>query len=120
MALSSARHNPSILSIRFPTMSAVTHSLTADDAKFRDDKPEVEHREGDATDSSPEPASFLDMEYDNDDQEPELHARTYVALAALFVLNYVQVFALNGPPSVVGHHSLTPEQKRADLGSHTA
>ncbi|RSH79191.1 uncharacterized protein EHS24_001230 [Apiotrichum porosum] len=84
-------------------MSAVTHSLTADDAKFRDDKPEVEHREGDATDSSPEPASFLDMEYDNDDQEPELHARTYVALAALFVLNYVQVFALNGPPSVLSY-----------------
>ena len=35
------------------------------------------------------------------DEEPELHARTYLALAAMFLLNLVQVFALQGPPAVV-------------------
>lgn len=31
------------------------------------------------------------LRYDDIEEEPELHARTYVALAALFVLNMVQV-----------------------------
>lgn len=35
------------------------------------------------------------------DEEPELHARTYLALAAMFLLNMVQVLALQGPPTVV-------------------
>lgn len=37
-----------------------------------------------------------------DDQQPELHARTYFALAAMFLLNLVQVFGLMGPPAGVG------------------
>lgn len=36
-----------------------------------------------------------------DDQQPELHARTYCALAAMFLLNLVQVFCLMGPPAGV-------------------
>jgi hypothetical protein len=36
-----------------------------------------------------------------EDEEPELHAQTYFALAAMFLLNLVQVFALLGPPTVV-------------------
>jgi hypothetical protein len=39
--------------------------------------------------------------YGNDDEEPELHARTYIALAAMLSLNLVQVVALQGPPAVV-------------------
>jgi hypothetical protein len=39
--------------------------------------------------------------YDDVDEEPELHARTYIALLSMFALNFVQVFALQGPPSVV-------------------
>ncbi|KAJ5762326.1 uncharacterized protein N7511_005708 [Penicillium nucicola] len=39
-----------------------------------------------------------DFVYDND-EEPELHAQTYFALAAMFLLNLVQVFGLLGPPS---------------------
>ena len=35
--------------------------------------------------------------YDDVDQEPELGARTYIALGAFFLLNYVQVYALQGP-----------------------
>lgn len=38
--------------------------------------------------------------YDGD-EEPEIHMRTWVALAAMFLLNLVQVFALQGPPAVV-------------------
>jgi hypothetical protein len=47
------------------------------------------------------PDSAADLVYDNDDEEPELHMRTYVALLAMFFLNLVQVFALQGPPAVV-------------------
>ncbi len=42
--------------------------------------------------------------YDEDEEEPEIHARTYFALAAMFFLNYVQVFALQGPPAIVSDH----------------
>lgn len=36
-----------------------------------------------------------------EDKEPELHAQTYFALAAMFLLNLVQVFGLLGPPAAV-------------------
>lgn len=39
--------------------------------------------------------------YDDDEHEPELRGRTYYALAAMFLLNLVQVLALQGPPTVV-------------------
>lgn len=35
------------------------------------------------------------------DVEPKLHVRTYIALAAMVLLNYIQVLALQGPPAVV-------------------
>jgi hypothetical protein len=41
------------------------------------------------------------INYDQVDEEPELHARTYLALVAMFLLNMVQVIALSGPPAVV-------------------
>ena len=39
--------------------------------------------------------------YNAVDEEPEIHMRTWIALAAMFLLNLVQVFALQGPPAVV-------------------
>ncbi len=39
--------------------------------------------------------------YDDVEEEPELHMRTYIALASMFLLNLVQVFALQGTPAVV-------------------
>lgn len=42
--------------------------------------------------------------YDNVDVEPELHLRTYLALASVILLNYVQVIALQSPPAVVSIH----------------
>jgi hypothetical protein len=49
--------------------------------------------------------SYLDSSknpvYDHDDEEPAIHAQTWFALAAMFFLNTIQVFALLGPPAVV-------------------
>ena len=53
----------------------------------------------DHVDHVPEVAANL--VYDDNDELPELHLRTYFALAAMFLLNMVQVFALQGPPAVV-------------------
>lgn len=39
--------------------------------------------------------------YADEEQEPELHARTYVAVASMFLLNLVQLVALQGPPALV-------------------
>jgi hypothetical protein len=49
--------------------------------------------------------SSVNLEYNDDEEEPEIHARTYVALAAMFLLNLVQVVALQGPPAIVGFQS---------------
>lgn len=45
--------------------------------------------------------SESNLVYDDVDEEPELHARTWLALGAMFLLNLVQVVALQGPPAVV-------------------
>lgn len=39
--------------------------------------------------------------YENVDEEPVIHIRTWIALASMFLMNFVQTFALQGPPSVV-------------------
>ena len=39
--------------------------------------------------------------YDEAEMEPKFHARTWIALVAFFLLNFVQVVALQGPASVV-------------------
>lgn len=49
--------------------------------------------------NSPEEAKNLS--YNDDEEEPEIHMRTWVALGAMWLLNYVQVVALQGPPAVV-------------------
>lgn len=55
--------------------------------------------------------------YNDNEEEPELHARTYFALAAMFTLNLVQVVALQGPPAVVSrqhklNHSPLPRYSK--------
>lgn len=49
--------------------------------------------------NSPEEAKNLS--YNDDEEEPEIHMRTWVALGAMWLLNFVQVVALQGPPAVV-------------------
>ena len=39
--------------------------------------------------------------YEEEEEVPKLHARTFIALAAFFLLNYTQVVALQGPATVV-------------------
>lgn len=39
--------------------------------------------------------------YDLAELEPEVHLRTYLAVASMIVINFVQVLALQGPPTVV-------------------
>ena len=41
------------------------------------------------------------LTYDLVGEEPEVHFRTYLATAAMFLLNLVQVVALRGPPIAV-------------------
>ncbi|KEF63228.1 uncharacterized protein A1O9_01205 [Exophiala aquamarina CBS 119918] len=43
--------------------------------------------------------SELNLTYDDIDEEPSLHVRTYIALAAMFMLNLAQMVALQGPPT---------------------
>ncbi|KAJ9612106.1 hypothetical protein H2200_003703 [Cladophialophora chaetospira] len=43
------------------------------------------------------------LHYDEVDEEPKLHARTWIALAAMLLLNMVQVVALVGPPAVLSY-----------------
>ena len=55
--------------------------------------PEVKHLDNVNTDSG-------NLVYE-DEEEPEIHLPTYLALIAMFFLNLVQVFALQGPSAVV-------------------
>lgn len=48
-----------------------------------------------------EEALETDLVYADENEEPVFHRRTYIALLALFILNYVQIVALNGPPGIV-------------------
>jgi hypothetical protein len=56
-----------------------------------------EHKEGIQT-VQPTQVATLDQE---EELEPELHARTWIALAAFFLLNFTQVASLQGPTAVV-------------------
>ncbi|KAK5325610.1 hypothetical protein LTR93_003830 [Exophiala xenobiotica] len=45
--------------------------------------------------------SGQNLTFDEQELEPELHARTWIALAAFFLLNFTQVVALQGPSAVL-------------------
>ena len=53
------------------------------------------------------------------EEEPEIHMRTWIALASMFLLNLVQVFALQGPPAVVSGLQLQSDQPLILCSSHT-
>ena len=55
--------------------------------------PEAQHMEKSVTEEN--------LSYDDPEEEPEIHVRTWIALASMFFLNLAQVFALQGPPAVV-------------------
>ena len=39
--------------------------------------------------------------WNNEDEVPELHLRTWIALGAMLILQFVQLLALQSPPAVV-------------------
>ncbi|KAL1653567.1 hypothetical protein SLS61_003713 [Didymella pomorum] len=43
----------------------------------------------------------LNFHYEEVDEEPELHMRTWIAIAAVCVMNLVQTIAVQGPPAVI-------------------
>ena len=55
--------------------------------------------------SKHEPSETEEVEgnliYNNAEEEPELHLRTWIAVSSMILLNFIQVFALQGPPVVV-------------------
>ncbi|OBU00219.2 hypothetical protein VE01_01673 [Pseudogymnoascus verrucosus] len=53
--------------------------------------------------SASPPSLDANLVYDNDEEEPEIHTRTYLALLAMFTLNLVRVLALQGPPAVLSY-----------------
>jgi len=78
--------------------SAPDHDLSADEKQ--DFSMKEKHLE-----NSPEESKNLS--YNDDEEEPEIHMRTWVALGAMWLLNYVQVVALQGPPAVVSLNCLS-------------
>lgn len=77
-------------------------------------------------DERPEPSNSSDLEkstgppsgnlvYDNVDEEPVIHLRTWIALASMFLMNFVQTFALQGPPSVVSKAPFSSPQENLRL-----
>lgn len=72
------------------------------------DKPGSRHIEGNSLTSELEekvvslsPQTEANLTYEYGDEEPEIHARTWIAVAAMCLLNFVQIIALQGPPVVV-------------------
>ncbi|CAM1503636.1 Fc.00g012270.m01.CDS01 [Cosmosporella sp. VM-42] len=59
--------------------------------------PEAQHHEKIPDDVKVE----LNLTYSAVDEEPEIHFRTYIAVAAMLILNFVQIIALQGPPLVL-------------------
>ncbi|EXJ67988.1 uncharacterized protein A1O5_08602 [Cladophialophora psammophila CBS 110553] len=52
--------------------------------------------------------------YDDAEHEPELHLRTWIALVAMFLLNYVIVFALLSPPAVLSYIGTSLHNTRSE------
>lgn len=92
---------PSITQVAMASVAAASDSVHSDSKQSQSPVPAIQekpptvglHHEH-ASDPTP------DFVYE-DEEEPEFHTRTYFALIAMFLLNFVQVLALQGPPAVV-------------------
>lgn len=65
------------------------------------DHGQYELKEAEQVDLSAQNSTF-----DEEEVEPELHARIWITLVAFFMLNYTQVVALQGPSAVVSTSDL--------------
>lgn len=57
-------------------------------------------RQEDGLNEKSNSSSQVNLVYSDASQEPEIHLRTYIAVVAMLLLNYVQIIALQGPPLV--------------------
>jgi hypothetical protein len=74
----------------------------AADAINKDRAVRAEHTENVEKESA---EHFPDVAYDDEDTAPQLHWRTYLALASMCLLQYTSMIALIGPPTAVGSSS---------------
>lgn len=74
---------------------------TTSASKEADGATQTRQNEDTFGDEKGKPASEVNLVYNDIDEEPEIHFRTYIAVAAMLILNYVQIIALQGPPVVV-------------------
>lgn len=84
-------------------MAATTNAYPVDNTRQDSFYGETEKHEEEYVDRVADPSRIdrADMTYLGEDEEPELHLRTYIAISALFILNYVQLVALTGAPALV-------------------
>lgn len=86
------------------TNSSQTGAIDA--TKTEHDHLEIPVHKHTADNSEKAPSTIDDnLVYDDAEEEPEIHIRTWVAVAAMFLLNLVQILALLGPPVVVSQPS---------------
>lgn len=77
---------------------------TTNATKEVDGATQTRHNEDVISDEKSKTASEVNLVYNDIEEEPEIHFRTYVAVAAMLILNYVQIIALQGPPVVVSRN----------------
>ena len=78
--------------IRVDNCGKMPQSNADDDEKLSAPEKHLEHVD-----------TMENLVYDDAEQEPELHFRTWVALAAMWLYNFVIVFALLSPAAVVSN-----------------
>ncbi len=83
-----------------PDVHAQVQPATHTDTKEQDGCQTQEVESVDRSNQNP-PLTREDDDDDPGGDDPELHARTWIALAAFFLLNFTQVVALQGPTAVV-------------------
>ncbi len=72
----------------------------------QNDTKEVGHHVENQGDKESEATIEGNLVYNIIDEEPEIHLQTYIAVAAMLFLNYVQIIALQGPPVVVSETNI--------------
>jgi hypothetical protein len=87
-------------------------------SKEADERTQAHHNEDTLADNEKPQPGDANLAYNDVDEEPELHLRTYIAVAAMLLLNYVQVIALQGPPVVVRAQDPSNAFSQAILTEH--
>lgn len=101
------RRNPNIYAQGFAEYrGAMTLKGVADSTADHGNPPEtvlVEDMKGQSSEKNWAEVDHIheDLIYDDIENEPELHFRTWIALASMWLYNYVIVFTLLSPPAVV-------------------